>query len=908
MAYEQILLAADAPLSERLSGILRGQEYPVHVATSSVRALSYIETHRPALILLAARAADVSGFELCRRLKERRRTRNIPLLFLTENPDEETEALRLGASDFISSPYREAEVLARVRTYLELASSRAARAMPDYSPSHSYSLAQAPEESSRFLSDGWMRLAMQAGRMYSFEWDVQSDAVRRSFASVDILGSPETEDTASNFFRRVHPNDVERIQHVLAILGPGYDMYDTQYRLWRPDGSLVNLRESGRGFFDNCGRLRRVIGMVADVTEQVTALHDLEQGRAHLLQLIQRLPIGVALANEQGRIEYINERFMETFGYRVDEIAERDAWWNKAYPDENYRREVIDTWDRAVEAAIRAGENIPPAEYRITGKDGREHSVNVSGAVLGSWKLLLFDDITERKRAEAALRESDARFRLMADTAPVLLWVAGPDKLCTFFNKNWLSFRGRTMEQELGEGWVEGVHRDDLERCLSTYNTAFDAREKFQMEYRLRCADGEYRWILDTGAPRFADDGTFAGYIGSCIEITEFKRNQEQMLAAQKLESLGVLAGGVAHDFHNFLGCILADAVVTMSELDIDSPARDGLERIEAVAVQAAQIVRQIMDYSGSEQPDLGPVDLSTLVREMVQVLRACVPKTARMNVNLPASLSLPRANATQLRQVVMNLILNAGEAMGSHGGTIAITGKQGIVAGPPEGHYVCLEVTDTGSGMSEEVLKHIFDPSFSTRGAGRGMGLAAVQGIVRGHGGSIEVTSTLGRGTRFRILFPCDGVQPVRGAGSGEPASEPAAPRRGSIMIVEDEETLRISVATMLRKQGFYVLEAGDGDRAVELIRSQDEDIAVVLLDLTLPGRSSPEVFAELQRTRPDAKVILTSAYGRESVAGPLKALERQSFIRKPYHFSELVTVVRQALPHPGMPVRKHR
>jgi PAS domain S-box-containing protein len=491
----------------------------------------------------------------------------------------------------------------------------------------------------------------------------------------------------------------------------------------------------------------------------------------------------------------------------------------------------------------------------------------------------------------------------MADTAPVLLWVSGPDKLCTFFNKNWLTFRGRTMEQEMGTGWVEGVHADDLERCLSVFNKAFDARERFQMEYRLLRADGEYRWILDTGAPRFSADGSFAGYIGSCIEITDFKHNQEQMLAAQKLESLGVLAGGVAHDFHNFLGCILADAVVTMSELEIDSPARDGLERIEAVAVQAAQIVRQIMDYSGQEPQDLGPVDLSQLIREMVQILRACVPKAARVNVNLPASLPLPRANATQFRQVVMNLILNAGEAIGTHGGSITITGKQGISTAAAGGHFVCLEVADTGCGMSEAVRKCIFDPSFSTKGTGRGMGLTAVQNIVHSHGGTVEVTSALGRGTRFRILLPCGGKL-AAGNTSAEQNLEMPAPRRGSILIVEDEETLRISVATMLRKQGFAVLEAGDGDRAVDLIHDQDENIAVVLLDLTLPGRSSPEVFAELQRRRPEAKVILTSAYGRESVAGPLKAMERQSFIRKPYHFSDLVTVVRQALPHEDIPV----
>jgi PAS domain S-box-containing protein len=862
--------------------------------------VSYIEACRPALVVLAS-SAQQNSFEICRRLKRHEGTRETPILFIAANAEEEAEAFRAGVSDVIPASLPQETVLARVRLQLELGRYRAARSA--ISPG-------------RENAEGWMSLAMQAGRMYAFEWDVQSDAVRRSYASIDILGLHQkaTEDTATNFFDMVHPGDVERFRQILGILSPAYDMYDTQYRLRRPKGGVVNLRESGRGFFDSQGRLTRVIGVTADITEQVSAKVDLEQGRIHLLQLIEKLPIGVALANVEGRIEYINQRFHENFGYRLDEIAGTEAWWERAYPDENYRQWVIETWNRSVDTAVRNGENIPPREYQITGKDGIQHSVEVLGAVLGNWKLVLFDDITERKRAEAALRESEGRFRLMADSAPVMLWVAGTDKQCTFFNKGWLDFTGRAMEQELGNGWSERVHPDDFGRCLSVYTLAFDARETFQMEYRLLRADGQYRWILDNGAPRFADDGTFAGYIGSCIDVTDFKRNQEQMLAAQKLESLGVLAGGVAHDFHNFLGCILADAVITMSELDADSPARDGLERIEAVAVQAAQIVRQIMDYTGQEQHHFEPVDLAHLVREMVQILRVCVPKAAKMKIALPPSMNVPRANPTQLRQVIMNLILNAGEAIGPQGGVITISGRQ---CDPPAGllndtapraeQYVCLEIADTGVGMTDEVRAHIFDPSFSTKGTGRGLGLAAVQGIVRSHGGAIEVATAPGSGTRFQILLPSDGKLPEH-VQRREPVPERRSAARGAILIVEDEETLRISVAAMLRKQGFVVIEAGDGDRAVELIRGHSENIAVVLLDLTLPGRSSPEVFAELQRLRPDAKVILTSAYGRESVAGPLKGLDRQSFIRKPYHFSELVTVVRDALPQEDLPLRKSR
>jgi PAS domain S-box-containing protein len=905
MAQEQIVLVADKHLSDRLGGILRAHGY--HLQTSSVGedALAAIESDPPALVLAGVRLADMSGFELCRRMKHRLGIRHIPIIFITEQTSEEDEAYQAGASDFLAASSSPVEVFARVQTQLYRHGPAAASPAGADASSASVSTGSA-------IGEEWMRLAMQVGCMFAFEWDIQSDAMRRSHAAVEILGVA-SEGTGQGFLQMVHPQDRERLRQIRSILGPAYNMYDTQYRVCRPDGTIATLRESGRALFDAAGRPTRVIGMAADVTEQVSTQNDLEQGRAHLLQLIERLPIGVALSNRRGRIEYINERFVEMFGYQLEEIASLNTWWQRAYPDEQYRREVIENWTRTVETAIRRGESIPTREYRITGKDGTEHTVNVSGAVLGERKLLLFDDITARKRSEAVLRENEERFRSMADNAPVMLWISGADKLCTFFNKGWLRFTGRTIEQELGNGWAAGVHADDLEQCLSVYSTAFDARQPFQMEYRLRRADGQYRWVLHNGAPRHDTEGRFAGYIGSCVDTTDLKRNLEQMLAAQKLESLGVLAGGVAHDFHNFLGCILADAVVTMSELEIGSPARDGLERIEAVAVQAAQLVRQIMDYTAQDQQDPGPVDLSRLVREMVQILRVCVPKGARIGVDLPPSLPLPHASAAQLRQMVLNLILNAGEAIGPQGGVIAISGWKdeprrtaGRLSSASE-RFICLEISDSGAGMSEEVSRRIFDPSFSTKGAGRGLGLAAVQGIVRGHGGFIGVTSAPGKGSRFQILLPCERRMPVE-APHREHVPERLPNRRGAILIVEDEETLRISVATMLRKQGFAVLEAGDGYRAVDLIRDQEEDIAVVLLDLTLPGTSSPEVFAELQRARPDAKVILTSAYGRESVAGPLRALERESFIRKPYHFSELVTVVKAALPREDVPVSGRR
>jgi PAS domain S-box-containing protein len=365
-------------------------------------------------------------------------------------------------------------------------------------------------------------------------------------------------------------------------------------------------------------------------------------------------------------------------------------------------------------------------------------------------------------RAEGARWESEERFRNMADTAPVMIWVSGPDKLCTFFNKGWLDFAGRAMEQELGQGWAEGVHPNDLERCYATYVSAFDARRNFQMEYRLRRADGEYRWVLDNGVPRFQYDGAFAGYVGSCIDITDVKRTQEEALAGQKLESLGLLASGIAHDFNNVLGGILASTEVAVEDLrDGESPEEE-LLRIRNAAIGGAEIVRQLMIYAGKGGPDCEPVDLSPLVGEMLQVLKLSISKRVIIKTTLGSDLPMVQANRAQIRQVVMNLVINASQAIGERDGEIrvgtALATATSTIDAPDlaEGEYVQLEVSDTGSGMTEATRVKIFDPFFSTKATGRGLGLAVVQGIVRAHGGAINLASTPGQGTTFQVLLPC--------------------------------------------------------------------------------------------------------------------------------------------------------
>jgi PAS domain S-box-containing protein len=511
-------------------------------------------------------------------------------------------------------------------------------------------------------------------------------------------------------------------------------------------------------------------------------------------------------------------------------------------------------------------------------------------------------------QAAAAQRECEDRFRGMADTAPVMIWLSDPARRCTFLNKEWLSFTGRAMEQELGLGWTAGVHPDDLEHCLSAGAAAFDGHREFRIDYRLRRADGTYRLVLDHGVPRF-EAGDLAGFVGCCIDITDLKRAQEENLARQKLESVGRLAGGIAHDFNNLLGAVLAHAEVAAEEVASGLRPDEELHRIREVAIRGAEIVRQLMIYAGQESGTLDLVDVSMVVAEMLDLLNVSVSKHAIVRTDLEQGLGGVRANPPQLRQLVMNLVSNASEAIGERDGVIQVSTKRRTLtpnslmnepAVLPEGEYVQLSVSDTGAGIPPEEQARVFDPFFTTKigGHGHGLGLAVVQGIVRSLGGAISLRSTPQQGTTFEVLLPCTSEPapaPER-ADSGASALEVNQPER-CILVVEDEDALRSAVCKHLRLKGFPVMEASDGTAGVELLQTHGARIALLLLDVTLPGKPSQEVFEEARRVRADMKVIVTSAYSESKLAGSFPGLRIVHFIRKPYHLAELVELVRKIL-----------
>jgi len=407
--------------------------------------------------------------------------------------------------------------------------------------------------------------------------------------------------------------------------------------------------------------------------------------------------------------------------------------------------------------------------------------------------------------------------------------------------------------------------------------------------------------------PAFGDQGRLRG--GVCIvrDITERKRMNEQLWHTQKLESIGVLAGGVAHDFNNLLTGILGNAYLGLESLSDPAATERSLRDILRSSERAADLTRQLLAYAGKGRVVTQAVNLSQLVSDMVPLVKASIPRKVRLVMNLPSDLPAVLADKTQLEQVVMNLLINGAEAVGERPGAVHVTAalrhfvkdvrRAYLTENEIRGDYVSLEVRDDGAGMDQETLPRIFDPFFTTKFLGRGLGLSAVLGIMRGHKGAIRVSSAPGEGTTFELLFPAS-------AASTQPAAEPRRapierdlpPARGTVLVVDDEDVVRQFFTAALSSRGYSVFEAKDGAEALRIFRKSPDDFSLVLLDLVMPVMSGKDVLPYLFEARSDARIVVTSGQVEDEVRRDLAGWPIAGFIQKPCSIEALLEKTREA------------
>ncbi len=390
--------------------------------------------------------------------------------------------------------------------------------------------------------------------------------------------------------------------------------------------------------------------------------------------------------------------------------------------------------------------------------------------------------------------------------------------------------------------------------------------------------------------------------------LEERRVNDEKLLQTQKLESLGILAGGVAHDFNNLLTGILGNASLALDVLPPGAPPQSMLEDVVRASERAAHLTKQLLAYAGKGRFVLEPVDLSHTVRDISHLIRSSIPKNAQLRLDLADRLPCIEADASQIQQVVMNLVINAAEAIPADRlGNVLVTTRiqhvdeqylqQSLGVGEiGPGEYVSLEVHDTGVGMDPPTLQRIFDPFFTTKFAGRGLGLAATQGIVRGHKGAMKVYTTPGQGSTFKILFPsmAEDREPARPAAAVIP---PAKTQTGTVLVIDDEEAVRRTAKASLERRGYDIVLAENGVEGIQLFRALSGKISLVLLDLTMPGPGGEEVLRQIKTIRSETKVILSSGYNEVEVIQRFTGKGLAGFLQKPYTSAALVEKVSRVL-----------
>lgn len=497
------------------------------------------------------------------------------------------------------------------------------------------------------------------------------------------------------------------------------------------------------------------------------------------------------------------------------------------------------------------------------------------------------------------LREKEQQYRNLADSGLALIWRSGQDKKCHYFNGPWLRFTGRTLEQEMGDGWAEGVHPDDLKHCLATYVQAFDRRNPFEMKYRLKHHSGDYRWIRDMGTPNYDSQGRFLGYIGHCFDITDAMKYEESLQRNDRLDSLGLLAGGIAHDFNNLLAGLFAFLSLAKNDVAGNPEASRHIDKALGAFQRAKDLTRQLLTFAKGGDPikmtgNLGPRIIESASFALSGSSVAC-------EYHIASDLPPCDFDANQISQVIDNLIINALQAM-TDDGKITISARKEYLReeqspGLLGGDYIRISVADTGSGIPADLLPRIYDPFFTTKPNGNGLGLPTCYSILQKHRGGIEVESEVGVGTTFHLFLPVS---------EGTPASEVQVSTTvhqgsGLFIVMDDEDLLRDLVCECLGSLGYTTEAFSDGAQVVTALgpwKAEGRVPVGALLDLTVPGgRGGKDIVPDLAQAFPGLRIFATSGYSEDPVMAHPQGFGFAGSLRKPFLKEDLVALLNRHL-----------
>jgi PAS domain S-box-containing protein len=596
--------------------------------------------------------------------------------------------------------------------------------------------------------------------------------------------------------------------------------------------------------------------------------------------------------------------------------------------------------------ALARGDTSVEVEFRYIMPDGAERWLLLRAEVLrdGTGQPLraigVLMDIDERKRATLAVAESEERFRLIADSAPVMLWMGDPEGRCLYLNRALRDFWGVAEEDVPSFEWTPTIHPDDVATLSEPFTHGMRTRTPFTAEVRYRRADGQYRLLRTDARPRFDASGRFLGMTGVNVDVTDARRAEADLQAlnatlesrvreevaeraraeevlrqSQKMEAVGQLTGGIAHDFNNMLAVVIGG--LNLLSRQLARGHTDVSRYIDAAmegATRAAALTQRLLAFSRQQPLSPEPLDPNALVEGMTELLTRTLGEAVQVRTALDPDLWSTQADRVQLESAILNLAVNARDAM-PDGGSLSIETRNATVDANAArefdltpGDYVVISVSDTGEGMDRETIEHAFDPFFTTKavGKGTGLGLSQVFGFVRQSGGHVKIYSELGHGTTIRIYLPRHEGEPA--AAQPRPEAPPADLRgdpREIVLVVEDEARVRTYAVEALRELGYTVIQAGGGLEALRLI-DEGQDVTLLFTDVVMPEMTGRQLADQARRRLPALRVLYTTGYTREAVTRNGMLGPASAFLAKPYGLDQLAEKVRAVLDAaPGVQTR---
>ena len=689
----------------------------------------------------------------------------------------------------------------------------------------------------------------------------------------------------------LYRNPKERKQYSDNLIQNGLIENDER-TLLKKDGTPVQTSITSRVVYDEDGEVSHFDSFMLDITEQKQAERDLLESEERFRFLVEESPLAIALIKKGGQYKYLNPMFVDMFGYTIEDIPTGREWFRKAFPNESYRKHVISAWIKDLKKHETGTSRL--RTFSVSCKDGSEKSVQFRPVTMTTNDhFVICDDITERKHIEEALRASEEKYRTILESMEDGYFEVDIAGNLTFFNDSLCEILGYSNDELMG---MNNRQYTDEESAKSLYQT-------FNRVYATGKPDKSFHWpvIRKDGAIKMVDasvslrrdtEGEPIGFRGIVRDISEEQRLEAQLQHAQRMESIGTLAGGIAHNFNNLLMGIMGYASLMLLETDSDHPNHKRLKNIEKQVESGSKLTSQLLGYAREGSYEVKPISLNQLVKETSDTF-GMTKRETMVHQELSEKLYCIKADQGQIEQVLLNLYVNAADAMPGGGDlflkTVNVADKD--MTGKPykvkPRNYVLLTVKDTGVGMDEETKERIFEPFFTTKGlaSGTGLGMASAYGIIKGHGGYIDVDSKKGEGTTFSIYLPAT----EKDLEEKKVSFDGLVKGKGTVLLVDDEEMVLDSGGQMLKHLGYEVLLAGDGRNAVELYRKNQDKIDLVLLDMVMPVLGGGKTFDRMKEINSGVKVLLSSGYSIEGEAKEILKRGCDAFIQKPFKLEQL-------------------